>query len=164
MRNQFIAISIAVFVAIAISCLISLMVIFMGGGQAAPDLHGLMLLQAWAIPFEVLAAGFVVSLFVAASGWRAGLRRLWVAMPQWLVFAFVLLNSLVVFGEMAVFIVARSMDQPMLLTEQVPMISLLLSTLAVLLLAAWAYDGREQVLAGRWAPPHDEKREWPEDY
>ena len=46
MRTQVIVISIAVFAAIAVSCLLSLMVIFMGGGQVGPDLRGLMLMQA----------------------------------------------------------------------------------------------------------------------
>lgn len=164
MRTQIIAVSIAVFAAIAVSCLLSLMVIFMGGGQAAPDLRGLMLMQAWAIPVEILVVGFVTALFVTASGWRGGLKRLWVAMPQWLVFGFLLLNSLFVAGELAVIMVARAEDHAMSLSEQVPLISLLLSSLAVLTLAAWAYDGREQVLAGRWAPPHDKDREWPEDF
>ena len=164
MRTQFIAVSITVFAAIAVSCLLSMMVIFMGGGQAGPDLRGLMLLQAWAIPLEILVVGFVTAVFVAASGWRAGLKRLWVAMPQWLVFAFVVLNSLFVSGELAVLIVARSTGEAISLSEQVPLVSLLLSSLAVLVLAAWAYDGRKQVLAGRWAPPHDEDREWPENF
>ena len=164
MRTQFIAVSIAVFAAIAVSCLLSLMVIFMGGGQAAPDLRGLMLMQAWAIPVEIFVVGFVTALFVTASGWRAGLKRLWVAMPQWLVFGFLLLNSLFVAGELAVIMVARASGEAMSLSEQVPLVSLLMSSLAVLTLAAWAYDGREQQLSGRWAPPHDRNRQWPEDF
>ncbi len=164
MRAQVIVISIAVFGAIAVSCLLSLMVIFMGGGQAAPDLRGLMLLQAWAIPVEVLVVGFVTALFVSASGWRGGLKRLWVAMPQWLVFGFLLLNSLFVAGELAVIMVARATGEAISLSEQVPLVSLLLSSLAVLALAAWAYDGREQQLSGRWAPPHNPDRQWPEDF
>ncbi len=164
LRTQIIAVSIAVFAAIAVSCLLSLMVIFMGGGQVAPDLRGLMLLQAWAIPIEIIVIGFVIALFVAASGWRGGLKRLWVAMPQWLVFAFLLLNSLFVAGELAVIMVAEVTGEAMSLSEQIPLFSLLFSTLAVLMLAAWTYDGREQVLTGRWAPPHDQNREWPEDF
>ena len=164
MRIQVIVISIAVFTVIAVSCLLSLMVIFMGGGQVGPDLRGLMLMQAWAIPLEVLVVGFVTALFVSASGWRAGLKRLWVAMPQWLVFGFLLLNSLFIAGELAVIMVARATGEAISLSEQVPLISLLMSSLAVLALAAWAYDGREQLLSGRWAPPHDEKREWPDDF
>ena len=164
MRKQIIAVSIAIFAAIAVSCILSLMVIFMGGGQVAPDLRGLMLLQAWAIPIEILVVGFVTALFVAASGWRAGLKRLWVAMPQWGVFGFLLLNSLFVAGELAVIMVSQATGEAMSLSEQVPLFSLLFSTLAVLTLAAWAYDGREQVLAGRWAPPHDKDRQWPDDF
>ncbi len=164
MKKPVIAISIAVFTAIALSCLLSLMVIFMGGGQVGPDLKGLMLMQAWAIPVELLVVGFVTTVFVAASGWRAGLKRLWTAMPQWLVFAFVLLNSLFVAGELAFIIVAKATREAISLSEQVPLMSLLLSSLAVLVLAAWAYDGREQVLSGRWAPPHDPNREWPDDF
>ncbi len=163
MRTQIIVISIAVFAAIAVSCLLTLMVVFMGG-QIGSDLRGLMLLQAWAIPLEILVIGFVAALFVTASGFRGGLKRLWVAMPQWLVFGFLLLNTLFVAGELAVIIASRATGEAISFSEQVPLISLLLSSLAVLTLAAWAYDGREQLLTGRWAPPHDRNREWPEDF
>lgn len=164
MKKPIIVVSTALFAAISLSCLLSLMVIFMGGGQAGPDLRGLMLLQAWAIPLEILVIGFVTALFVTASGLRGGLKRLWVAMPQWLVFGFVLLNSLFLLGELAVFIAARATGGAISLSEQVPLISLFLSSLAVLALSAWAHDGQERAFAGRWAPPHDEKREWPEDF
>ena len=164
MKQPIITISISVFAAISLSCLLSLMIIFMGGGQAGPDLRGLMLLQAWAIPVEILVIGFVTALFVTASGLRGGLKRLWVAMPQWLVFGFLLLNSLFLTGELAVFIAARATGEAISLSEQVPLVSLFLSSLAVLTLSAWALDGRERVFAGRWSPPHDENREWPEDF
>jgi hypothetical protein len=163
-KRQIIALSITVFAVIALSSLVSLMVIFMGGGQAGPDLHGLMLMQACAIPLALVAVGFVIALFVAASGWMQGLSRLWAAMPQWLVFGVVLLNSLFLAGELALVIVARAMGKGLSLSEQVPLVCLLLSTLAVLSLAAWAYDGDNSVLSGRWSPPHDENREWPDDY
>ena len=164
MKKPIIAVSTTVFAAIALSCLLSLMVIFMGGGQVGPDLHGLMLLQTWAIPFGILVIGFVTTVFVAASGIRGGLKRLWDAMPQWLVFAFMLVNTLFVAGELAVTIAAQAMREPMSLGEQVPLICLFISSLTVLALSAWANDGRERAFAGRWAPPHDENREWPEDF
>ena len=164
MKKPIIAVSATVFAAIVLSCLLSLMVIFMGGGQVGPDLRGLMLLQTWAIPFGILVIGFVAAVFMTASGLRGGLKRLWVAMPQWLVFAFLLLNTLFISGELAVMIVAQGTGQPMSLSEQAPLICLFVSSLAVLALSAWANDGRERVFAGRWAPPQERNREWPEDF
>ncbi len=164
MKKPIIAVSFAVFSAITLSCLLSLMVIFMGGGQAGPDLHGLMLVQTWAIPFGILVIGFVTAVFVTASGVRGGLKRLWHAMPQWLVFAFMLVNSLFIAGELAVMIASQALREPVSLGEQVPLICLFVSSLTVLALAAWSGDGQERAFAGRWAPPHDDKREWPEDF
>jgi len=138
---------------IAASCLVSLMVLFMGGGQAGPDLHGLLVLQALSIPAALGIVGFVVALFVAAWGRRDGLKRLWAAIPQWLVFGFILLNSLTVSGELAMLIFARAMGTAVPASEHVPFASLLVTTLAFLVLYARMQLGKGPGLSGRWAPP-----------
>ncbi|MDJ0938175.1 MAG: hypothetical protein QNJ00_00295 [Woeseiaceae bacterium] len=148
--------TLAVLAMIVVSTLFSLMVLFMGGGQSAPDLEGMMYVQAAAIPFAIAVIAFVTLLFVSAWGWRDGLGRLWQAMPQWLVFAFVLLNSLFIAGEMAMWIVARAYDEALDWRQQVPLVSLFLSSAAFLVLYARTRVGKTPVLSGRWAPDDDE--------
>ena len=143
------------------------MVLFIGGGQAGPDLQALVLLQALSLPFALGVVGFVVTLFVAAWGRRNGLKRLWAAIPQWLVFGFVLLNSLTLSGELAMLIFARTTGATVPASEHVPFIALLVNTLAFAVLYARTRVGKGPVLSGRWSPPNGpgtRGEPWGDDY
>ncbi len=138
---------------VAVSCLVSLMILFMGGGQSGPDSGGLVVLQLTAIPVSVGIAAYVVLLFTTAYGRADGLRRLWAAMPQWLLFGYVLINSLTLAGELANFVIYRAMGEPIPYLEHVPFVALLATTTAFLLLYARQQANNGPALSGRWAPP-----------
>jgi hypothetical protein len=121
---------------VILSCLLTLMVIFMGGSFTGADLNGLLLVQTAAIPVTLLFVAAEIRGFVRLNGWRVGLALLWRKIPAWLVLALVLLNSLVFVGELSVLLIDYLMDEPLPWTDHVPLLSLLCSSLAFTVLYA----------------------------
>ena len=151
---------------VATTSLVSIMVLFVGGGQAGQDIAALLTLQAIAVPISFGLIAFVIAVFVAAWGRQTGIRRLWSAIPQWLVFAYVLINSLTVAGELAMLIIYRAMGRTVPATEHVPLIALLATTTAFLLLYARIQIDRGPALSGRWKPengPGTRGEPWEDD-
>jgi hypothetical protein len=137
---------------IVMSCLISTMTVFMGGGRQGPDFYSLMVVQVVSIPVAaVLAVG---SLLLTSSSDQDGsaLGRVWQALPQWMVFGFLLLNSLVVAGEAAFLIVSNATEQVVTWTDHVPLISMLSCTLAFCIVfgSARLLAGKSTAMSGRW--------------
>ena len=137
---------------IALSCLPSIMVAFMGGQRGGADLTALMFLQLAAIPvsFSLIAAGFVST--VSEGDWRNAMRTLWAALPQWLLFMFFFFNSLVVIGEVALLIASRMTATPQVWHAHIPLICMLSTSTALLVLYAAAHgqSGSDPALSGRW--------------
>ncbi len=145
----------ATLIALAImtaTCLVSLMVVFMGGGQEGADLRALMLAQMAAVPIALVIAVVCLSFFVAANGWRNGCRLLWQAVPQWMLFIFLLFNSLFGLGELSLFVVKQATDQVQSWHEHVPLVCMLFCSLAFLFLYAKSrsYPGSKPAMSGRW--------------
>ena len=139
---------------VIMSCLISTMTVFMGGGQQGTDLHSLMLIQIASIPIAFVA--ILGSAFLYPTGGENAntIKRLYAAVPQWMVFGFLLLNSMVVAGEMALLIVSRTTEQTVEWTSHAPLMSMLMCSLAVCVLYARAgiLSGKPPALSGRWPP------------
>ncbi|MDX1481391.1 MAG: hypothetical protein R3315_06940 [Woeseiaceae bacterium] len=135
-----------------LSCLVTLMIAFMGGSFAGGDLSGLFIIQAAAIPVALLVVAREVAAFVGPNGWRRGLGMLWERVPAWLVLALVLLNSLVLIGELSVLLLQFLLDEPLSWVEQVPLIALLVSSVAFSILYAKAASlyGKATTQIGRW--------------
>ena len=138
--------------AISISCLVSLMVLFMGGLRATPDFASLLGIQLVAIPLSLAYTLYGLLQFADGDGLAAGVRKLWQATPQWLVFAYLLLNSLFLFGEVALIVVARALQQPLVWQNHVPLVALLACSTAFVVLFALsrARQGDRQGFSGRW--------------
>jgi hypothetical protein len=136
----------------SISCLISLMALFIGGGQVGADLRGLVVLQAGLTPLALGVAVVSVYPFVSVQGWAKGTQAMWRVIPQWLVFIFLLLNSLVLLGELAYVIVMRATDDVVQWHEHIPLVCLLVCSSAYLVLYARAnsYPGSPPAMSGRW--------------
>ena len=143
----------AILALIATSSLISLMVLFVSGELGGPDLQGLALIQLASIPVSLAILIFVVALFVSAWGRREGLRRLWGAIPNWLVFGYVLVNSLTLVGELAMLIMHRAMQREIPAADHIPLLALLSTTTAFLALYARMQAGKGPAMSGRWEPP-----------
>lgn len=134
------------------SCLVSLMVLFMGGGVDGSEVKPLLQLQLASVPAAVVLAVYCFAGFVLGDGWRKGLLRLWIAMPQWLVFIFLLLNAVAMSGVIANAIVAGATTDSVSLIEYAPLLGVLTCSSAYLMLDARrrAKRGDEPALAGRW--------------
>jgi hypothetical protein len=146
--------TIIIMIMVIMSCLISTMIVFMGGGQQGTDLHSLMLIQIASVP--IAFAAILVSVFLYSPGDdnANSIKRLYAAVPQWMVFGFLLLNSLVVAGEVALLIVSRATEQIVEWTSHAPLMSMLMCSLAVCVLYARTglLSGRPPPLSGRWPP------------
>ena len=136
----------------SISCLISLMALFIGGGQVGTDLRGLVYLQAGLTPLALGVAVASVYPFVSSQGWSKGAQAMWRAIPQWLVFVFLLLNSLVLMGELAYVIIMQATNDVVRWHEHIPLVCLLVCSSAYLALYARAnsYPGSPPAMSGRW--------------
>jgi hypothetical protein len=136
----------------SISCLISLMALFIGGGQVGTDLRGLMYLQAGFTPLALGIAVVSAYLFVSVQGWAKGAQAMWRVIPQWLMFIFLLLNSLVLLGEIAYGIIMRATDDLVQWHEHIPLVCLFVCSSAYLALYARAnsYPGSPPAMSGRW--------------
>lgn len=136
---------------IALSCLLSIMVTFMGGQRGGADLTALMFLQLATIPVSVclIVAGFVA---VASNGGvQNALQSLWRSIPQWLLFVFFFLNSLFVIGEVALIIASRMTATPLAWQAHIPLACMLTSSIALLVLYGADRNGSgDHALSGRW--------------
>lgn len=137
---------------IAAGCLVSLMAVFMGGGQEGSDLHALLIMQLVTVPAALLITVFVIMQYAKKYGMAGAFRSLWRDVPQWLVFIFLLLNSLSLAGEVALLIALNAFGDAVTWKQHVPLLCLLSSTLAICALYAryktWQ-DGRP-AFSGRW--------------
>jgi len=134
------------------SCLISTMTVFMGGGQQGPDLHSLMLIQLASVPVAVALILCGIFLTPPNQKNRTVLKRIWSVLPQWMVFGFLLLNSLFIAGETAFLIVSKATDQAVTWTAHVPLVSMLACSIAfcVIFGSASLLAGKSSAMSGRW--------------
>lgn len=126
------------------SCLVSTMVLFMGGGQGGVDLRELLVLQLLAIPISLIA------IVVAIASYQ--IRQLYAAVPQWMAFGFFLLFLLVAAGEVAFLIVKKSANIDVAWTAHAPLFSMLACSLAICATHACVGlgSGRPNPRSGRW--------------
>lgn len=152
MKRTVIDLTLTVLAIASVTCLISLMAIFVGAGQGGADLRGLIYLQTALTPIALSITITCVYGFVRSQGWTVGARALWRAIPQWQVFIFLLLNSLVLFGEVAFVIVMRATERAVLWHEHIPLVCMLICSSAYLALHARAnsYPGSPPAMSGRW--------------
>ncbi|MGI9219584.1 MAG: hypothetical protein ACR2QS_00945, partial [Woeseiaceae bacterium] len=79
-------------------------------------------------------------------------RQLYDAVPQWMAFSFFLLLLLVASGEVAFLIVSGSADIDVQWTAHAPLLSMLVSALAICAIYAYTglQTGRPNPRSGRW--------------
>lgn len=137
---------------IILSSLVTLMVVFTGGSFTGADLTGLFLIQVVSVPAAILILALEILAFVRPNGWKLGLGLLWSKIPAWLVLALLLLNSLVLIGELSVVLLNHLMEESVHWSEHVPLAALLSSSLAFAVIYAKVaqlyWKGTASV--GRW--------------
>lgn len=138
---------------VVLSCLVSIMALFMGGGQGTVDLFGLLAIQTASIPAAVLAMLLALYLTRLAGHTPLTVQRIYAAVPQWLVFIVLILAMLVCFGEVAFVVVERATGTPLAWRAHVPLLGMLICSLAVAVLYACIglMSGRPQAMSGRWS-------------
>lgn len=130
--------------------LVFIMITFLGARQAGAD--GTMLLEFQRI-------GSLAAVFLVAAGltvfirqdWGQCFKTLWLRIPGWQLFAFLLLNLLALFGEMAYWLIASESDWLQDEINHSSLIALSLASLAFMTLSAAGH-----VLAGE--PPYSKAR------
>ena len=95
----------AAFGFLMLTCLVSLMHSFMGGNTQANDFSELHQLQSMGIALAIVVGATCLVYFCRGAGLRAGLHRLWLNMPGWLIFGVLVIGLLVFAGELSFFII-----------------------------------------------------------
>ena len=141
-----------VLVCIVVSCLVSAMALFMGGGQSGPDLTTLMHIQIGSVPVAIVAAVIGIGVCGRYSNESMTARRLYAAVPNWLVFCCVILIVLAGLGEIAIVVVLMTTDLVIEWTAHAPFVAMITCSLAVGVLYACIgiLSGRQVALSGRW--------------
>ncbi len=141
-----------VLAAVVVSCLVSIMALFMGGGQASVDLLALMAIQIASIPASIVLTLLGLHICRIFTVGPLTVKRVYDAVPQWLLFIFMMLLLLVCSGEVAFLVVAGTTDIVVEWTAHAPLISMLTCSAAVCVLhgCAGLLAGRTLALSGRW--------------
>ncbi len=142
----------AVLGAVIATCLVSLMVVFMGGPEGANDFRSLLALQLAAIPLALLAAAVALTVVATREGIGPAMTSIWRALPQWMLLGFLVLNSLCVFGEVSLLIVAYATEVAVPWQQHVPLIAMFCCSIAFMIVYAHARlkRTREPARSGRW--------------
>ena len=142
----------AVLGAIIATCLVSLMVVFMGGPQGSNDFRALLSLQLAAIPLALFAGTVSLTVLGMRAGFGPAMKSVWRALPQWMLLGFVVLNSLCVFGEVSLLIVAYATEVSVPWQDHVPLVSMLSCSIAFMIVYAHSRLNRtsEPAMSGRW--------------
>lgn len=141
--------SLAVLIAL---CLVTLMHSFMGGRADNPDIVAVNNLQVGGSLLSVLLIVAALVFFSREKGLRHGIRRIWDHTPGWLVFALLVLNSLVFIGELSYVLISDAIDPTSDRADHLSLICLLSASLAFLTLfaAQHAMDGKPAYSKARW--------------
>lgn len=139
--------------AVIMSCLVSTMIIFMGGGQASVDISGLIAIQIASVPAALISAILAIQICKTAGKEPLTIGRLYHAVPQWLVFICLILFLLVCFGEIAFLIVSRTTNIVVGWAAHAPLISMFACSVAVCILygCIGLLRGKPHALSGRWS-------------
>ncbi len=152
MYKQFHYLALFILAFVVLSSLVTMMIVFTGGSLEGADVRGLLLTQLAAVPICLGILAFEVNSFVRLNGWGNGFRLLWQKIPAWLVLAFVLVNSLVLVGELSVLLLDYLMQGSPAWTDHVPLLAMLSSSSAFSVLyakTAQLYGSGVKSL-GRW--------------
>ena len=132
------------FAIVAISCTISMMSVFLTGEAGGTDLRSLLLLQVLAVPPAI-----AVSLY---ETWRQGAVAIWRALSPWIVLGALLLNGLVVVGELALLLRGHLTGRDGTWFEHAPLLAALSCSAAACVLYARRFPAAADASGGvrRW--------------
>lgn len=140
---------------------ISMMAVFMGG-ESIDSLAMLELENALIVPM-LLLCGYGVFTFYRQFG-RYWFKQLWQRTPGWLVFAFVMLNTMILTGFWAFQIVTSQGVEDVVWNDVLPLISTLLSSLGFLIFFAFLEQKPGLSYAERNAARGEKPPEWEETW
>ena len=124
--------------AVTLSCTISMMYVFMSGDAGGSDVRALITLQTIAVPIALII--FFAELINRSrkTGLGKAFAGIWNSTPASVVVAVLLINLLVVIGELALLLRVRLSGEPALWFEHAPLVCALSCSLAFCALYARA--------------------------
>ena len=111
------------------SSVVSLMAVFMGG--RGPDLQALLDVQVAASVLGIIVILWVLASICREFGLKQGLRQIWQVMPGWLVRSLLGMLTLVLVGELSLYLVARADSLRLADGAHVPLLTAFSSTCAL---------------------------------
>ena len=151
MRKELMKLLLFTLASIVLSCLVSIMVSFIVGRTSGTDLQMLAQVQAFSIPLGLAVVAWSI-VTVAGESFVDRIRKLYIAIPQWVIFSAFMLNLLVASGEIALIADSIATGEYNNWTDHLSLMSMMVSSLAFCLLYGLSKreSGQEQAFSGRW--------------
>lgn len=111
------------------SSLVSMMAAFVGSRGA--DFQDLLKLQAVLVPVSIMVVVGCFVLLIRRYGYKGALGRFWSALPGWLIFAVLAINSLVLVAELSFILIQYHTATLRPWQEHLPAATALCSSLAL---------------------------------
>ena len=143
----------AILATMVLTSLVSVMHAFMGGSGRNPDFLQLRSYQVFGIGLSAAVLLYSLVFFSRNGTLSAGLGKAWRHIPGWLVFSAIVLNLLVLVGELSYLLLRNATD---LMTEWINHVALVcLGTssiaFAFMFAVSHAYSGGEPFSKARWS-------------
>lgn len=140
---------------------VSMMAVFMGGESV--DVTGLLKLQNFLLIPMLLLCGYGLFSFYRqfTSNWLA---QLWARTPGWIVFAFVMLNTMILTGFWAFQIVTSEQVESVVWSDLIPLFSSIISSSGFLIFFAFLKQKQQPSYAERNAARAGTPPSWEETW
>ena len=137
---------------VIVSCLLTTMVMFISTGSSGSDIHTLLATQTVATPLALTIVIVDLLLYARSCGVGHGLRMIWSGITAWLILALVVLNSLVIIGELSFLLLVHLTAQTTSWNDHVPLLCMLTCSLAfaALFVRSAQRSGDAPAAIGRW--------------
>ncbi len=134
-----------------LSCQLTMMYLFIGGNNGG-DAQALLVIQVWVGAIAILFFLVEAVRRITVHGLANTLSAMWHAMPAWVVLALIVLNSLVMIGELSLYLRQKITGQPPLWFEHAPLLCVLACSLTFIALFSQSSLARSdsEVAIGRW--------------
>ena len=134
-----------------LSCQLTMMYLFIGGNNGG-DAQALLVIQVWVAAIAILVFLVEAVRRIAVYGLSDSLRTMWHAMPAWVVLALIVLNSLVIIGELSLYLRQKISGQVPLWFEHAPLLCVLACSLTFIALFSQSSLARSdsEAAVGRW--------------
>ncbi|MEL7297873.1 MAG: hypothetical protein AAGJ86_09425 [Pseudomonadota bacterium] len=152
MPNQLVPATLTLLGFCVLTCQVTMMVVFMAGVEAVPDMAPWLDFQLVTSIFAIGVVAYNLYRLRERSAWRAGLSAWWRATPQWMLLAFVILALVMLVGELSFLLLFGITGRADPWREHIPLIAMVVCSVAFVVVYAEWRAGRGAVanVSGRW--------------